>query len=378
MALSQADRISFSLAIVSVPSKIASINLAQASIQSQIVQLQSLDAANSNLMTNPNNWINAYQPEFNYIDGNLRTTVTEQDIQNAAIKVLGNSFFPNNPNVSVPSLAPNNVWTKLDPFALNFAIGKNYSESYSVVPNNEALLTAAIQSYTGLTPPATVMASANAYIATLNAELAVIVSNDPNSTNQTNNNAAKTNITTVILPALNTFLISEHLPSLQTAVTTRASFLTTRKAQLNAILGTISQDISSGAITSSSGYYGQRYSVLALRLNALGGSLTQLSALQTASNAQDGIKASIRSNANAYYQFCPTSSLKADASGLNILNINDTSFLTAGMQVYIVSDTQEEIIRAVKSINGSAVTLNDVVPAKYRISDNARLYVDNT
>lgn len=378
MALSQSDRISFSLAIVSAPSKIASVSAAQASILSQIVQLQGLDTANKNLMDTPNTWINAYQPEFNYIDGNLRTTVTEQDIQNAANKILGNSFFPNNPNVSVPSLAPNNVWTKLDPFALNFAIGKNYSESYSVVPNNEALLIAAIQGYTGLTPPATILASANAYIATLNAELAVIVSNDPNSTNQTNNNAAKNDINTVILPALNTFLISENLPSLQAAVTTRAVFLTTRKAQLNAILGTISQDLSSGAILSSSGYYGRRYSVLALRLNALGGSLTQLAALQTAYNAQDGIKASIKSNANAYYEFCPTSSLKADASGLNILNINDTSFLSTGMQVYIVSDTQEEIIRAVKSINGSAVTLNDVVPAKYRISDNARLYVDNS
>lgn len=379
MPLAPSDRISFSLQIVSAIAKIASINTAKTQITAAIAQNQSSDAANKNLFDPVNVFVNGYQGELNYLDGHLRTTVTEQNIQDAANKKLKNEFFPNDTSTSVPSLSgSNNIWTQIPPYALNFGLGKNYSEAFDVTPNNEPLLISAIQGYTGSTPPSTINATVNNYITSLNAELASIVTNDPNSTNQANNNAAKNNINTVILPALHSYLITPVLITLQAAVTARAAVNTTRISQITPILGTIVQDVTTGNITSSSGLYGKRYSYLALRLNTLSGSLTSLASFQRAISAQNSLIAGINSATSTYSSMVPTAAFQAAATGGPIVFVNDASFLHPGDTVYVYAEGQQELLRAVKSVNNNAVTLNDVIPSKYSPDQNARVYKDLT
>lgn len=438
MSLAQADRISFSLYQATAPTQIKGIQTAQAGIATQIVAAQQLDTANDNLFTPVNTLVNFYQTEFDNIDGNDRTTITEQDIMDSANKKLQNHFFPNDTTQNVPSLsALHNVWPYLNPFALTYGIGKDYLEVYPpLIPNENAEITAIqgyitaagsntdIQNTTGQTAQTNlalpiitfaavqtlstnIIAAVNGWKTALLAEAAAITAIvDPNVTNQTNNAAALNNINTVTLPTINTWLAypafnplpgsttgtvfnatdpttlaptqlhSTQLAALNAAVGARTSFVATRTSQLNAVLGTIVQDTTNGSITSSSGFYGQRYSFLALRLHALNGSLTMLASLQAASTAQTNIIANIQMTAATYKSILPTTTFQSNANGTQFVSLVDVSFLNPGDSVYVMADNQTEITMAVKTIVGNSVTLNDVVPAKYTTSSNVRLYKD--
>lgn len=439
MPLSQDDRTIFSLKIVSVDTEVAGIESAKVLLQSKIVNIQKLDDANKNLFTPVDTLVQGYQNEYQYIDGNQRTTITEQDILNSANKKFQNHFFPNDPQTAVPSLsASNNVWTQPQPFALTYALGKNYTEDYGSVSNENSLIATAlgyitdagmytdIQNTTGqqcttvmLTDtiadyPAihtlkdNLVSAINDLITALTSEVAAIITNDSNTSRQTQNDTAIDYINNTILPALNTWIAypdfntahgettcsgfnshnpatlaptklhSTELTALQTALNDRSTFLTTRTSQLDTNLGTIVQDVSTGDITSSSGLYGQRYGFLSLRLNSFGGSLIQLVSLENSITAQEQVKTNLLQTKSTYYSILPTSLFQAPASGTPIIHLKDTSFLSVGDLVYIKAEKQNELLRSIKSVNGNTVTLNDSIPAKYRPNEHARLYKDLT
>jgi hypothetical protein len=378
MPFASADRISISLQVVTAPAQAAAIAVAQSQLQSSITNFQGIDTANLNLMTPSNTLITGYHGEFSWIDGNGRTNIVEQDIQDAANKKFQNHFFPNDAATAVPSITSiHNVWPLAVPYALTYAIGKNYTETYGTVSNNESSLITAIDSYTGSTSPVTIAATVNAYITTLNTEVTTIVTTDTNATNKANNIAAVNNINNVILPALHSYLSSPNLSTLQTAANNRNTFLTTRKSQLSSVLGSLAQNITSGNVTGS-GLYLTRYNFLKMRLNTLGGSLSQLVNALAASGAQISITSNLNSSASTYSSMLPSTLLSAPANGTQSISLNDASFLSVGDTVYVMADSQTELQRAVKSISGKLVTLNDVVPAKYTTSNNARLYKDLT
>lgn len=378
MPMAQADRISFSLYQATAAAQIKSIQNAQANLAARITAAQSLDTGNDNLFTPVNVLVNGYQAEYNFIDGNTRTAITEQNITDAGNRVLGNFFFPNNTAVSIPVLAPMQyTWQQTMPFALSAAIGLPYSGVFPTPSaSGEIPLITTILAFTGATPPSTVTAAVNTYLSTLASEKAAIQANtDTNVTNQANNAAAITNINTTVA-ALGSYTT---LIQLQGDVTTRQTFLTgTREPQLNVVLGSITQSITDGTITASSGFYGQRYRPLNLRLNALNGSLTILASLQTANNAQTNIIANIKSTAAMYYSVLPTTIFQSNASGTQFVSLVDVSFLSVGDSVYVMADNQTELQLVVKTIVGNAVTLSDIVPPKYTVSSNVRLYKDLT
>lgn len=465
--MTQDDRIAFSLKIVSADAEAASLDAAKASLQAEIEKSQKLDTANKNLFDPPNALSNRYQLELQKLDGIVRTTITESDILDAGAKKVQNHFFPNDLSVTVPSLSgSHNVWTKVKPFALTYANGKNYTEGYpgsttkegdlinsilSLISSSSSYMNIeltsgqhcsattgscslplyvtqstceaatptpgvwtpgpdAITTFPAVQTLKTNMVSAvNTLISFIDAEIASIVNDDPDAANQTMNNAAVNDLTNVIRPTLVAWLAltdfvavpggiatciafyaynpsllgptklhSTELTQLQTALNTRASYVSTRTGQLNGpILGVVNQDLDTGE-TTGSGIYLKRYNFLTLRLNALGGSLTQLQGLQVASGAQTSIKANILATKAIYQSIVPTSMLKANASGNETINLVDPSFLSVGDTVYVYANNQEELKRAVKSITGGLVVLNDIVPAKYRTVDKARLYKDLT
>jgi hypothetical protein len=245
-------------------------------------------------------------------------------------------------------------------------------------------------------------AAVNALKAFITSELAAIPT-DPNTSNQALNDAAKNDINNVILPALNawlgyvdyqnvpgsvtpiqfpsydpsllapTKLHSTQLTALQSALSARVSYISTRLGEIDTILGTINQNLTDGTVTGS-GLYFKRYGLVSLRLNALGGSLIQLVGMTTASGAQQSIKQSIVNNKATYLLVLPTSGFKANANGTNMISVLDPSLFQVGDTVWIYADKQEEIVRAIKAIDGDRITLNSEVPAKYRASDKARIY----
>ncbi|NJO48229.1 MAG: hypothetical protein HC840_00775 [Leptolyngbyaceae cyanobacterium RM2_2_4] len=461
MPLSQEDRLAFSLNIVTAADKIKAFDMSQAQTAAEIAKLVKLDAANKNLFDPPNTLITSYQTEMGMLDGLGRTAIVEQNIQDSAARTIQNFFFPNDLNIVVPSLAAShNVWIRIPPFALTYAIGKNYTEGYGTVQKEAdlinpilAFITAAggntdMENTTGQqcgstgtcsnpmytdqttctmnggvwTPgpdaitsdPAIqtlktdLVSAVNAYKAFLQSMVAIIVTNDPTPANQALNQTAIDNINNVIIPALNTWLAysdfntahgqttcagfnsynsnllaptklhSTQLAALQSAINARSSFVTTRTGQVSGFLGTITQDLNTGELTSSTGLYGKRYGFLLLRLHTLDGSLSKLKALQNGKGAQDSIKANIANTKNTYLSILPTSLLKAPGNGTNSITLVDTSFLSPGDTVFVTADGQEELQRAVKSVSNDTVVLNDSIPAKFRPAEKARLYKDIT
>lgn len=438
MALSQADRLAFSLNIVTADSRIKAFDMSQAQTALEILKAVQLDAGNKNLFDAPNNLITAYQIEMGKLDGLDRTIITEQDIQNSSAHLSQNHFFPNDTSVAVPSLSSSrNVWTKIPPFAITYGIGKNYTENYGSVQKESDLtspllaLIASATTYTDMqlttgqecstgmfdvisnyplvqTLRTDIVNAVNAFKTFLLSEVATIVTNDHNTANQIQNNAAINNINNIIIPALNTWLSyvdfntahgqttclgfnsynsnllaptklhSVQLAALQAAINTRVTFQATRLSQITAVLGTIVQDLSSGELIVQTGLYGKRYGFLLLRLHSLDGSLSKLKALQNGKNAQDSIKINITNTKNTYLSILPTSLLKAPGNGTSSITLVDTSFLNPGDAVYLTADGQDELVRAVKSISNDTVILNDVVPAKYRAAEKGRLYKDIT
>lgn len=457
MPLSQDDRIAFSLKIINTEKEIAGLESAKAQIQVQVDAITKLDQGNKRLFDPFNDYVNAYQLELNYLTGQIHTTIVEQDIQDAAKRTLRNHFFPNDTQTSVPSLAAyNNIWVRFKPFALNYALGKKYSEDYDPTTKEQDVINTAIgyitaaggftdiQNTTGqecqasgtcsnplytdqatctlngfIWTPGPDVISAYPAVQTLKtnlvntitqlkalllAEVAVIVTNDENVGRQAQNNAAINDINNVIIPALDlwlsysdfntahgqttcagfngynanllapTKLHSAQLAALLAALNTRLAYDTVRLGQLNTNLGSITQDLTTGDVISSSGFYGQRYSMLVLRLNTLGGSLTLLNGLNTSSQTQDQIADSARETKALYETVIRTSIFAAPASSTPTVHLKDSSFLSPGDLVYVYAEGQEELLRAVKSISGKTVVLSDVVPSKYRPTEGARLY----
>ena len=443
MPLSKDDRLAFSLYIVSADEQIRGLNAAKALLQSEVDKTLKLDTANKNLSVSTDSLILSYQSELNLLDGNLRTIVTEQNIVDSANKKLRNYFFPNDVTASVPSLsASHNVWTQVSPFALTYAIGKNYTEGYDptqkegdIISSILALISstssytdyelttgtepalgscdnptytdqASCVSHGGIWTPGSgyvsssaiqtiksnMVTAVNSLISFLNNEVSIINSNgDTTAPNQSNNSAAVSNINSVIIPALNTWLAypdfspsgsgpsklhSTQMTTLQTALNNRTSFISTRISQIAAVLGTIVQDVSNGLITSSSGLYGKRYGFISLRLNVVGGSLQKLIGLQASSNGQDATVVSILGSKSTYMSVVPTSSLKAPGNGTATISVSDSTLFSVGDTVYIAAVGQEELQRAVKSASNGVIVLNDIVPAKFRPAEKARIYKD--
>lgn len=144
MPLSQDDRISFSKKMVEGPFLIAAINKSKTSIVAEKAKVEKLDLAHKNLVDGRTAPINGYQAELILLDGITRSTLTEQDQQDAANLVLGNHLYPNNVTNPPPSTAPS-VWTKTKPYARNKAVGKFYNEAYGATVTKESDLIAAVQ-----------------------------------------------------------------------------------------------------------------------------------------------------------------------------------------------------------------------------------------
>lgn len=249
----------------------------------------------------------------------------------------------------------------------------------------------------------TLVAAIGTFKSFLQTEVSLIVTDDKDNAVQAQNTAAINNINNVIIPALDTWLAyvnfnttgvtasnwntfdastlaptklsAPQIAALTSAVNARASFIPTRVGQLNTVIGTISQDISTGDITGS-GLYNKRYGFLLLRLDILNGSLSKLNSMKNATGAQDSIIASVKTNKQTYLSVVPTSLLSAPGNDTSLIQLVDASAFAVGDTVWIMAEGQEELQRAIKSINGKAITLNDIVPAKYKTANKLRIYKD--
>ena len=141
MALSQDDRIAISKKIIDIPKQNAQADNIQAQLDPAKAKAEKEDLSNKSLMDDITPLVNAYQTELQRYDGNGRTQLLEQDLQDSVDKVLQNPFFPNDPNTPLPSV-PDGVWKNFTSFSGNKAIGKTYLETFTSVTREQDLIDA--------------------------------------------------------------------------------------------------------------------------------------------------------------------------------------------------------------------------------------------
>jgi hypothetical protein len=156
MALSQDDRISISKAFVAAPAEVAQIEQNKVQINVAKAEAQKKDDANKGLVDGVTAKIDPYQTELGLINGQARTQLTEQIIQDAGDRKVGNFFFPNEPSVPLPSVS-DGIWKFFSPFFGGYGIGKQKLEVYGAVSPYETQLIAdinaqitIIETYTGI------------------------------------------------------------------------------------------------------------------------------------------------------------------------------------------------------------------------------------
>lgn len=458
MALSKLDRIAFSKKIVSAESEKAGIESSKQKINVEKQKAYELDQANKRLVDAKTALIDSYHTELSRYNGILRTSLTESDIQDAGDIKLGNFLYPNNPQNPPPSTAPQ-IWTQPKPYSRNKAVGKQFDETYpaaAIAEQNkisDVLASIAtveayplIQRVTGqscetggscslplYTNPTscasnggtwtsgpdvisanpalqadytTLLGQINDLKTYVLATQALILTNDPVSLRQTQNNTAISNVTTVVgfidawlaLTAFNTShgqttcsgfnsynpallgatrLQSGNLTNLKNAILARQAFVGTRITQLDTNLGTINQNLSNGDATGS-GLYFERWGFLGLRLNFFGGSLLSFKGFDKSIAAQNALQSQIDLAKTTYSQLLTCTILSAPSNGTKILHLKNKGDLAPGDSIFLVSESQEETKLTIVSIDGNRIVVDKEVPAKYRPAELARIYKDKT
>jgi hypothetical protein len=437
MPLSKSDRISFSKQIISSEATKNSIESSKEKISAEKDKAFDLDQANKNLLDSVNFFINAYQGEIDRYDGIVRTVLTESIIQESANFALGNFLFPNDVQNPPPSTAPQ-VWTKAKPFARSILVGKLANESFATpIPAEQNTISNAltlinkietdytlIQRVTGQRCVTVMMVDVISTYADLNNDYnnlladinfiksqalgtqAIILTSDPNTTRQSENNAAIADINTIVSaidtwlavtpfntshgqstcsgfnsynPALlgATRLQSGNLAAIKNALLSRQAFITSRIFQINSYLGTINQSMVTGEATGS-GLYFDRWNRVLLRLNLFGGSLVQFKGFEKAVDAQQAQQDQADLSKATYESLLRTSLLSSPTNGTKAIHLKSAAGFLPGDNIFLVSETQEEIKLTIESIELNKIVVGKEVPPKYRPDELARIYKDLT
>lgn len=167
---------------------------------------------------------------------------------------------------------------------------------------------------------------------------------------------------------------ANELTPIKNEITARTSFLTIREAELNVNLGTVVQNLTTGDLTSTTGFYGQRARIINTRLNAMGGSLTKLKGLERGQDAQEQAKNSNDNTALVYQSVMTCTAFRAPSTGTATIHVLNGAGFAIGNTVYVCADNQEEIQTSIVNIVGNTIYLADKIPQKYRQNESARLY----
>lgn len=165
-----------------------------------------------------------------------------------------------------------------------------------------------------------------------------------------------------------------ELNVLKAELAARPLFLSTRESQLNTNLGSINQDFNTGELLGGAGFYLERFRFIDMRLNAVGGTLSNLKGLEQGQQAQDQTKAASENAELALSSVMTATALRSPTNNNKIIHVLDASGFSPSDSAYVVSENQQEIPVTIQSIDGNTVFLDKNIPEKYRHTEFARLY----
>lgn len=167
---------------------------------------------------------------------------------------------------------------------------------------------------------------------------------------------------------------TDELQVLKDIVALRSPFIVTRQSQISGHLGTVAQNTSTGEVTSATGFLGNRFRLIDVRINAIAGSLTKLKGLERGKDAQQAIQNSNDNAALALASAITATKFRSPGTNITSVHVLDASGFAVNDSVFVASDTQAELAGVIQQIQGNRIVLDIKVPEKYRHTENARLY----
>jgi len=172
-------------------------------------------------------------------------------------------------------------------------------------------------------------------------------------------------------------LFTGTLGTLLVALQTRLALISPRATQLLNALGTLTQNLSTGAV-SGSGYLLSRYLYVNLRVGLMGGSVIALNGINRAIQGQNDLKAAIDSEKLVYQTLMDCSALVAPANGTQYLSVRDATGFTAGQTVTLIADQMPEALLTIDQIVGNRIRFTTETPKFYFTDQFARIFFDKT
>lgn len=171
---------------------------------------------------------------------------------------------------------------------------------------------------------------------------------------------------------LDSKFVNVNITPIQSEVTARTSFNTIRNTQITTALGNISQ-AGDGSFTGT-GVYFLRFTQINLRINLVGGPLTEYYEKNLAVSALGEIANTAVATSVTYNTELRTEPLAANATGSNTVSVASITGLAVSNPIFIVADSLSELSGTITAINGLNITVSFAVPNTYTKALKARLY----
>lgn len=166
--------------------------------------------------------------------------------------------------------------------------------------------------------------------------------------------------------------VTVNITPLQSEVTARTSYATTRNTEITTALGSVSQ--AGNGTYSGSGVFHERFKQIDLRINAAGGPLTEYYEKNMADSALTQIVNTANNTKTTYESELRTEKLTANGNGTNTVTVGSVTGFSIGNTVYVVSDTQPELTGTISGIAGLNIQLSFTVASTYLTGERARIY----
>lgn len=166
--------------------------------------------------------------------------------------------------------------------------------------------------------------------------------------------------------------VDVNITPLQTEVTARQSFSTTRDSQITTALGTFTQ--AGDGTFSGSGIYYLRFVQIDTRINLAGGPLTEYYEKNVSTEALAQIVTNANSRDATFNSELRVEALTENANGTNIVKVASVTGFAVSDTVFIMADGETELTGTITNIAAPNITLSFTVPATYTLAKRVRLY----
>jgi len=166
-----------------------------------------------------------------------------------------------------------------------------------------------------------------------------------------------------------------EIGTINTEITARKAFAAVRVPQIVTALGGVTDAGGSFTFLNAVGdIYYRRFQFADFRINITSGSLSKSLQQSGTVGIITGMKTTNTELESQYTDKMAATLFVINGQGSTLIEVTDSSSFVAGDVVYVISETQAEILTSIVSIKDNIVNLKDTVSVDYKVLDLARLY----